>query len=128
MEKIYEELYYLKERFNKIEIDIDSVNESQLKRIRKPPLLLTQEESPAEKVKKYLCLFNKSQKTYKEWDVSQKFSLSKTFTFFSSFGYIFFEFLKTKVASYQTLCCRFWFQLSKFCVTITTTITRCERQ
>ena len=50
MEKIYEELYYLKERFNKIEIDIDSVNESQLKRIRKPPLLLTQEESPAEKV------------------------------------------------------------------------------
>ena len=32
-----------------MEIDIDSENESQLKRIRIPPLLLSQEESVAEK-------------------------------------------------------------------------------
>ena len=59
-EKIYVELYYLnlKERFNKLEIEIDSENESQLKRIRKPPLLLSQEESLAEKVKKYPYLFD----------------------------------------------------------------------
>ena len=46
-----------------------SENESQLKRIRKPSLLLSQEESLSQKVKKYPCLFDKSQKTYKERDV-----------------------------------------------------------
>ena len=56
--KIYVELYYLKERWSKMEIEIDSENESQLKRIRKSPLLLSQEESLAEKVKKYPCLFD----------------------------------------------------------------------
>ena len=57
-----------------MEIEIDSENESQLKRIRKPPLLLSQEESLAEKVKKHPCLFDKSQKTYKERNVFQTFS------------------------------------------------------
>ena len=66
VEKINVELYYLKERFNKMEIGIDSENENQLKRIRKPPLVLSQEESLVEKVKKYLCLFDRSQKTNKE--------------------------------------------------------------
>ena len=44
VEKIDVELYYLKGRFNKMKIEIDSKNESQLKRIRKPSLLLSQEE------------------------------------------------------------------------------------
>ena len=43
-----------------MEIEIDSENESRLKKIRKPPLLLSHEESLAKKVKKYLCLFDKS--------------------------------------------------------------------
>ena len=37
VEKIYVDLYSLLERFNKMEMEIDSENESQLKRIRKPP-------------------------------------------------------------------------------------------
>ena len=41
---------------------MDSENESQLKRIRKPPLLLSQEESLVKKVKKCPCLFEKCQK------------------------------------------------------------------
>ena len=65
-----------------MDIEIDSENKSQLKRFRKPPLLLTQKESLTEKVKKYPCLFDKSQKTYKERDISPKFSLSKTFALF----------------------------------------------
>ena len=56
--KIYLELYYLKETCNKMEIEMVSENESQLKRIRKPLLLLTQEESLAKKVQKYFCLFD----------------------------------------------------------------------
>ena len=82
---------------------MDSENENQLKRIRKPPFLLNQEESVAEKIKKYLCLFDKGQKKYKERDVFQKFSLSKTFGLFSRFEYFFSEVLKTKIASSQTL-------------------------
>ena len=78
---------------------MDSENKSQLKRIRKPPLLLTHEESLAEKVLKYPCLFDESQKTYKERDVFQKISLSKTFALFSCFGYFIFEVLKTKITS-----------------------------
>ena len=81
MEKIYVELRSVKERFNKREIEIDSGNESQLEGIRKPPLLLSQEESLAEKVKKYPRLFDKSQKMCKERDISQRFSISKTFAF-----------------------------------------------
>ena len=38
-EKIYVDLYNLKERFNKTEIEVDSENKSQLKRIWKSPLL-----------------------------------------------------------------------------------------
>ena len=56
-------------KFSKMEIKMDSENQSQLKRIKKPPLLLSQEESLTEKVKKYPCLFDKSQKTYREGDV-----------------------------------------------------------
>ena len=52
-----------------MEIGMESKNESQLKRIRKHPLLLSQEESLAEKAKKYPCLFDKSLKTYKEINV-----------------------------------------------------------
>ena len=55
----------------------------------------------AEKVKKYPCLLDKSQRTYKEGDISQKLSLSKTFALFSRFDYFFFEVLKTKITSYQ---------------------------
>ena len=72
MEKICIELYYLKERFNEMEIEMDSENENQLKEIRKPPLLLSQEESLSKEIKKYPCLFDKSQRTYKERDVIQK--------------------------------------------------------
>ena len=82
MKKIYVELYYLKERFNKMEIKIDSENESQMKRIRKPALLLSQEESLAKKVEKYHCLFGKSQTIYKQRDISQNFSCSKIFALF----------------------------------------------
>ena len=71
-----------------MEIEIDSKNEFQLRRIRKPPLLLSQDESLAGKV---TCLFDKSQKTYKERDISQKFSLSKTVALFSRFAYFFFR-------------------------------------
>ena len=46
-----------------------SENENQLQRIRKNTLLLSEEESLGEKVKKHPCLFDKSQKTYKERDV-----------------------------------------------------------
>ena len=87
VDKIYEELYYLKERFNKMEIEIDSENESQLKRKTSTPV----EESLAEKVKKCPCLFDKSKKTHKERHISQKSSLSKTFAHFSRFDYFFFE-------------------------------------
>ena len=77
-------------------VKIDSENENYLKRIRKPPLLLSQEESLAEKVKKYPCLFDKSQKTNKERDMSKIFSLFKTFALFSCFDYFFSKFLKQK--------------------------------
>ena len=50
VEKIYVEIYSLKERYSKMEIELR--NENQLERIRKPPILLSQEESLAEKVKK----------------------------------------------------------------------------
>ena len=58
-----------------MEIEIDSENKSQLKRIRKSPFLLIQEESLAEKVEKYHFLFDDNQKTYKERDISQKIFL-----------------------------------------------------
>ena len=70
-----------------MEIEINSENESQLTRIRKPALFLAQEESLAEEVEKYPCLFDKNQKAYKERDVFQKFSLFKTFALCSRFGY-----------------------------------------
>ena len=116
VEKIYVELHYLKERFNIMEIEIDSENKIQPNWIRKQPLLLSQEESLVKKVKKYPCLFDKSQNMSKERGISQKYSLSKTFVLFSCFDYFFFEFLKTKITSYQTLWCPSWFQLSKFFV------------
>ena len=52
-----------------MEIELESENKSQLKRIRNHPFFLSQEESLAKKVKKYPWLFDKSQKTYKERDV-----------------------------------------------------------
>ena len=80
--KIYIELYSIKERFNKIEIEMYSENESQLKRITKPPILLNQEESLVEIFKKYPCLFGKSEKTYKERDVFQKYLVIQSFRSF----------------------------------------------
>ena len=63
-ENIYVQLYSLKERFNKTEIEMDSENESKL-----TSTLVEPGEIPAKKLKTYPCLFNKSQKMYKERDV-----------------------------------------------------------
>ena len=76
------EKMFVEQIFSKIEIKLDSENECQLKRIIKLPLLLSQEKSLAETVKKYPCLFDKSKKTYKERKVFQKFLLFKTFSLF----------------------------------------------
>ena len=57
-----------------MEIEMDSENESQPKIIRKPLILLRQEVSLTEKVKKCPYLFDKSQKTCKERDLFQNFS------------------------------------------------------
>ena len=65
-------------------IKMDTENENQLKRIRKPPLLLGQEKSLAEKVKKYPCLLITA--------VFQKFSLPNTFAIFSRFDYSYWKF------------------------------------
>ena len=80
-QKIYIEFYFLNERFNNIELEIDSGNESQVKATRKPPLLLRKEESLVKKVKKNIFLFEKKS------DISKIFSLSKTFALFSLFDY-----------------------------------------
>ena len=111
-----------------MEIEMDSENES-LKRIGKPPPLMSQKKSLTEKVKKYQCLFGKSQKNIQtKRRFSKKISLSKTFALFSCFDYYFFEVLKTKITSCQTLCRPSRFQPSKFCVTIIATITWYEHQ
>ena len=75
-----------------MEIEIGSEKESQLMRIRKPPLLLSQEESLAKKVKKYPCLFGKSQKTYKERDISPNFPYPKRLLFFHILATFFSKF------------------------------------
>ena len=50
-----------------MEIEMDSENESQLKRMRKPKLFLSQEELLAEKVLNILaCLTNFKKRTKKE--------------------------------------------------------------
>ena len=111
-----------------MEIEMNSENES-LKRIGKPPPLMSQKKSLTEKVKKYPCLFGKSQKNIQtKRRFSKKISLSKTFALFSCFDYYFFEVLKTKITSCQTLCRPSRFQPSKFCVTIIATITWYEHQ
>ena len=77
---------------------MDSENENQLQRIRKTTLLLSQEESLGEKGKKHPCLFDKSQKTYKERDVLFKsFPYPKALLFFSQFDYLIFEVLKIEI-------------------------------
>ena len=124
VEKIYLVLYSFKERFNKMEIKMDLENESQLKRIRKSPLLLSQEELLAEKVKKYSCLFDKSQK------------ITKKVTFFKNFPYpnpsLFFPVLTTFFRSFKNknsiLSNSSSPILSKFCATVIATITRFEHQ
>ena len=72
---------------------MDSENESQPKRIGKPPLMLSQGELLAKKVKKYTfaCLAKVKTRTKNE-KLFNKFFLSKTFalfhvltTFFSKF-------------------------------------------
>ena len=64
-----------------MEIKIDSENENQPNRIRKPPLLLSQEEPLAEKVKKYPCLFDKSQKRTKKVKFLKNLHYPKRFLF-----------------------------------------------
>ena len=78
-----------------MEIEMDTENESQLKKFTKPPLLLSQEESLAEKVEKYPCLFDESQNACKERDVLQKYFLIQKLRSL-------FEVLKTKITSCQT--------------------------
>ena len=69
-----------------MEIEMDSENKNQLKVIRKPLILLIQEESLAKKLKKkYPCLFDKSEKTYKERDVFQKIFLTQNLRYFFTF-------------------------------------------
>ena len=68
-----------------MEIEKDSENKSQLKRIRKPPHLLSKEESLVEKVRKNSCSFGKSQKTYKERDISQEIFLIQNLCSFFMF-------------------------------------------
>ena len=62
-------------------------NESQLKRIRKPPLLLSQEKCLPEKVQKYLAYLTNVKKRSKKEAFFEKFSLAKTFALFSCFEY-----------------------------------------
>ena len=112
----------------KKKIRMDWENESQLKRISKPLPLLSQEKLLAEKVKKYPCLLDKSQKNIQKSEVLQRFSLSKSFALFSRFNYLFFEVLKTKIKSSQTLRRPSWFELSEICLTIIATSTPCEHQ
>ena len=107
---------------------MDWENESQLKRISKPPPLLSQRKLLAEKIKKYPCLLDKSQKNIQKSEVLQRFSLSKSFALFSRFDYLFFEVLKTKIKSSQTLRRPSWFELSEICLTIIATSTPCEHQ
>ena len=75
-----------------MEIKMDLENESQLKIIRKSPLLLNQEELLAEKVKKYSCLFDKSQKITKKVTFFKNFPYPNPSLFFSRFDHIFSKF------------------------------------
>ena len=53
VEKHCTNISYKKEEFNKkIKINFDSENESQLKRIRKPPLSMSEEKLLAKQIKK----------------------------------------------------------------------------
>ena len=65
-----------------MQMEIDLENENQLKRIRKPPLLLTQEESLTEKVKKYPSLLDKSQKRTKKETLFKNVPYPKPSPFF----------------------------------------------
>ena len=103
VKKICIKLYFLKERFNKMEISMDPQNENQIKTFRKPPLSLSQEKLLAEKVKKYPCLFDKSEKNLQRKKCFSKIFLTQILRFFSRFDYLFFEVLKTKIASCQIL-------------------------
>ena len=85
-----------------MEIEIDSENESQLKRLRKPPLLLSQEESLAEKFKRNPCLSDKSQKSTKTETFFKNSPHLKPSLYFHVFS-TFFRSYKTKITSCQTL-------------------------
>ena len=88
-----------------MEIKMNSENESQLTRIRKPPLFLTEEESLAKEVEKYPYLFDKNQKAYKERYVFPKIFLVQNLRFFFPFRLLFIEVLKAKITVCQTLRC-----------------------
>ena len=83
VKKIYVVLYFLKERINKMEVEMDSENESQLKRIKKSPLLLNQKESVTEKVKKkILVCLTKVSFNVQKCDIFQYVFLIQNLEFF----------------------------------------------
>ena len=57
----------MKKKFNTLTFNM--AHEKIQKKYRKPTLLLKQEELLAEEIKKYPCLYNKADRSYKERDV-----------------------------------------------------------
>ena len=96
----------LKEIFNKMEVEIDSGNKSQLKRIRKAPLFLSQDEKLnhwPKKLRNNLACLTRVKKLTKKQTFFKKFPYPKSL--FSHFDHFFFEVFKTEITSCQTLCC-----------------------
>ena len=85
----------LKERFNKTKIRMDSENENQLKRIRKPPLLFSQEESLGKKSNILSCLAKAKERTKKEM-LFKHFPYPKASIFFHNLATYFLKFSKQK--------------------------------
>ena len=70
---------------------------------RKSPPLSSHEESLAEMVKKYPCLFDKSQKTHKEETFLINFLYPEPLLFFSRFDFFFFRSFKKQKQHYIKL-------------------------
>ena len=107
----------MKERFNKVEIEIDSEYKSQLKRFRKPPLLLSKKNHLPIKLRNILACLTKAKKCTKKDTFIKLFLYPKLLLFLHVFN-AFSEVVKTKITSYQTLRYPSCFHLSKFCATI----------
>ena len=65
-----------------MEIETDSGNESQLEAIRKPPLLLSQKESLAERLRNFLACLTKVKKDTKKKTLLKKFPHPNPLLFF----------------------------------------------